>query len=408
MRTLLALLAVVAFTASAASPPHLTARQQGEDFDTLWRAIDGAYAYFDRNRPAWRKARETWRPRAVNAGSRAGFVAALEGALGELRDDHVTLSERTPQSLRRVPAETDIWAAWKGGAALIEGVRTFGDADVAGLRPGHVVTRIQGVPMDKVVRDWLAGGDASPASRDWALRHALAGPRQGAFRIEVSEGRESKSLEIERLQPTAPANGVPPLIARRMGEDRDLGYIRIKAGLADARVVEAFDGALNYLKDTRALILDLREASGPGSHDVTRALLGRFVAAPSPWQVRVAAGKAPVTDTVVPRGEPYRAPLLVLVDRWTADEGEALAAGLHTAAGARLVGTAMAGMRGEAREVTLPRSGIVLRFPAERVLHVDGTPREHLRPSLEVDLAAPQGGPGDPILYQALKILERK
>jgi C-terminal processing protease CtpA/Prc len=408
MKTLFALAAVLALAAAAAAPSSLTARQQGEDFDTLWRSIDGAYAYFDRNRPAWRKARVTWRPRALKAESRAEFVAAIEGALGELRDDHVSLSERTPRSPRRVPAETDIWAAWKNGAAVIEGVRTFGDADVAGVRPGHVVTRIQGVPVDKVVRDWLAGGDGSQASRDWALRHALAGPRQGAFRIEVSEGREAKSLAIERLAITPPATGAPPLIARRMGEDRDLGYIRIKAGLADARVVEAFDGALNYLKDTRALIVDLREVSGPGSHGVTRALLGRFVSAPSPWQLREAPGKAPVTDTVPPRGETYRAPLVVLVDRWTADEGEALAAGLNAAAAARLVGTEMAGMRGEPREVTLPHSGIVMRFPAEKVLHVDGTPRERLRPSVEVDLAAPQGGPGDPILYQALKILEKK
>jgi hypothetical protein len=49
----------------------------------------------------------------------------------------------------------------------------------------------------------------------------------------------------------------------------------------------------------------------------------------------------------------------------------------------------------------------VLRFPAEKVLHVDGTPRESLRPAVEIDPAAPSGGPGDPILYQALKLLEK-
>jgi hypothetical protein len=96
------------------------------------------------------------------------------------------------------------------------------------------------------------------------------------------------------------------------------------------------------------------------------------------------------------------------VDRWTAGDGEALAAGLAAVAGARLVGTRMAGMRGELREVRLPHSGIAVRFPAERLLHVDGTPREALRPAIEVDLAAPAGGPGDPILYQALKLFERK
>jgi len=30
------------------------------------------------------------------------------------------------------------------------------------------------------------------------------------------------------------------------------------------------------------------------------------------------------------------------------------------------------------------------------------------RPHVSVDLSAPSGGPGDPILYQALKLLERR
>jgi carboxyl-terminal processing protease len=114
------------------------------------------------------------------------------------------------------------------------------------------------------------------------------------------------------------------------------------------------------------------------------------------------------TDSVAPRSPAYRAPLVVLVDRWTAGEGEALAMGLAAAAKARLIGTSMAGLRGEAAESRLPHSGIVVRFPAQKTFHPDGTPRELWKPSVPVDLAAPQGGPGDPILYQALKLLERK
>jgi carboxyl-terminal processing protease len=80
--------------------------------------------------------------------------------------------------------------------------------------------------------------------------------------------------------------------------------------------------------------------------------------------------------------------------------------GLDAAARATLVGTAMAGLRGEARELRLAESGIVLRYPAARVFHPNGTPREALRPAVPVDIVAPSGGPGDPILYQALKLLE--
>ena len=57
--------------------------------------------------------------------------------------------------------------------------------------------------------------------------------------------------------------------------------------------------------------------------------------------------------------------------------------------------------------VVEPHSGLVVSYPAERTFLVDGTPREQLRPHVAIDLAAPSGGPGDPILYQALKLLER-
>jgi hypothetical protein len=50
----------------------------------------------------------------------------------------------------------------------------------------------------------------------------------------------------------------------------------------------------------------------------------------------------------------------------------------------------------------------VVSFPAEKTFLPDGTPREALRPQLPVDLAAPSGGPGDPILYQALKLFEKR
>ena len=377
-----------------------------EDFDLAWRTLDARYAYLGTQRASWRRAREAWRPRARRARSAAELATALEGAIAQLHDDHVSLAPRAATAPRRVPADTDIWAAWHDGRARIEAVRIFGDADAAGLRPGHVVERIAGDTVEHAVRRLLGSPGADARARDWALRHALAGPREGALRIEVREGSRTRSLEIERRD--APSNNGAPLLARRMGDERDLGYVRIRHGLQGARLAERFDAALQDLRDTRALILDLRDVAGPGEREVTRAILGRFAATESPWQLRQASAGKRVADHVAPRGDAYRAPLVVLVDRWTAGEGEALAAGLVAVAQARLVGTPMAGLRGELAEVKLPRSGLVLRFPAEKVFHVDGTPRESLRPHVPVDLAAPQGGPGDPILYQALKLLEKR
>jgi hypothetical protein len=141
----------------------------------------------------------------------------------------------------------------------------------------------------------------------------------------------------------------------------------------DPRLASQVDGALGYLNDVRALILDLRETQAGGRHDVAEALATRLAAA------------APRTK------------LAVLVDPWTAGEGEALAGALQGSAGAALIGTRTAGLHADLKEARLPHSGIAVRFPVRR--------GEALRPDLKVDLAAPSGGPGDPILYQALKSL---
>ena len=378
------------------------ARERREDFEALWRAIDTRYAYFEGDRARWRKAREAWRPKVAAAHSRQAFMAALEGALRTLHDDHVTLSPPPARSARRVPHDTDLWASWRGGRAMIESVRYAGDADVAGVHPGDEVTRIEGVPIERAVREWLGRSPATPRDLDWALRHVLAGPRAGTFTLDLG-GAQPRHVEIER-NGRAPSP-MPSVGAHRIGEARDIAYVRLRS-LADARVLEQLDAMRPVMKDARAAILDLRDAS-PGTRETTLAILSRFASREGPWQIREGRDGKRDADRVTPGATLFRGPLVVLVDRWTAGESEALAAGLAAVASARLVGTAMAGMRGELHTIRLPHSGISVRFPAEKTFTPDGTPRESLRPAVEIDPAAPSGGPGDPILYQALKLLEK-
>lgn len=397
------LLAAFAPPARAAEP---AARERGEDFDAMWRAIDQGYAYFARGAEEdWKRARIAWRGRAVQAPTSRAFVEALEGALGTLGDDHVRITRRTPDSPRGIPQEADIWAGWKDGNAVVEAVRTFSDADVAGLRPGDIVTRIDGVATAEAVRR-AAGDRAGAERRDHALRALLAGPRFGTLRLRVTDGRAVRELAIARANEALETG--PPLLARRMGEQRDIGYLRLRNAIHDERLVSRIDAAITMLRGTRGLIVDLRESTGPGSRAATAAVLARFAPAGTPWQVRATRNGERIMDRVPAghRSPPYQAPVVVLTDRWTEGEAEALAAGLHEAAHARIAGTASAGLRGDLRAAVLPHSRIVVRFPAERTLLLDGTPREDLRPEIPVNLAAPSGGPGDPILYQALKAFE--
>jgi carboxyl-terminal processing protease len=272
------------------------------------------------------------------------------------------------------------------------------------VHPGDSVTLVDAVPVAEAVDRLLpAPREAGAADRDWALRHVLAGPRTGTFLLGLG-GREPRAVEIERDGNRVPA-AVAPVSARLIGDERNIGYVRLRS-FSSANVA-ALDAGLESIAAARGLILDLRGLS----HDdraATLAVLARFAVREDPWQLREARNGKRMADRISPRAtHRIKGPLIVLVDRWTAGEGEALAAGLAAVASARLAGTPMAGLRGELREVRLPHSGIRVRFPAEKVLTPDGTPRESLRPHVPVDLAAPNGGPGDPILYQALKALEK-
>ncbi len=383
-----------------------TARGPVADFDALCHAIDEGYAFLDR--PAdWKAARSRWRPKAVASRDRAALIAALEGLIAELEDDHVGLDAHNPGSPRPVPLATDLWGEWIDGEARLSAVRFGSVADAVGLHPGQRIVSVGGVAVEAAVRASLPRPRQSdPRARDFALRRLLAGPWSGALAIEARGGSAVRRYEVERSD--APPAATPPIIARRIGEDRDLGYLRLKNNLGDPGVVAHFDAALGYLKDTRGLLFDLRETQSGGHPAVAASLLARFAKAETPWIVRAPRGAAtPAPQRVAPRGPfTYEGPVAVLVDRWTAGEGESLAIGLSVVARATLIGTMMAGLRGDLREVRLPGSGIVAHFPGARVSHVDGTPREAVRPGLAVNLAAPSGGPGDPILYQGLKLLE--
>jgi len=390
--------------AAAAAAPAPTPRQMGEDVDSLCKAIDEGYAYFDGERPQWKRACEKWRNIAVRSTTRSDFVAALEGLVATLHDDNVTLSERSATTPRRLPWEADLYAVWRDNVAYIDSVRTFGDSDVAGVRPGVALLKIDDVPVEQVVRDRL--GTSTPPRRalSWALRHALAGPIRGVESITVRDGQEVSTLRIERTEPHVRVGR--PVFARRMGDDRDIGYLRVRIGADDAKLPGQLDAALENLMGTKGLLIDIRDHPGPGTPEVTRAILSRFATSEAAWQIRELPQGPRIFDTIAPRGKPYKGKVIVLVDRWTAAEGEAVATGLAAVANARVVGTRMTGLRGELRESTLPHSKVAVSYPAERVYLVNGERRESYVPEVLVDMGAPQGGPADPILYQALKLLE--
>lgn len=130
----------------------------------------------------------------------------------------------------------------------------------AGLRPGTVVIALDGVAISDAVEARMGRSydHAVAAARDWALRSVLAGRHRSRRLLEIHDGGANRTVELP------PADQLPraraPLEAFEIRPG--IGYIRFNDSLGDSDAVVAFDRAIDNLRQTRRLIIDLRNTPG--------------------------------------------------------------------------------------------------------------------------------------------------
>ena len=399
-----------------ATPERAAKDDFEKDFEFLCQEIASTYAYLDAKATSWADVPRLYAADLRRVATREEFIDLLERVLDELYDPHAQLTVNTASSPRLVPSGTDLWAEWVGGRAVITEVRAGSDAERAAIVPGSVVVAIDGTPISDAVESRLGRTYAHTvaAARDWCLRAVLAGRHDTRRSLELRDGdtTPTRTVELPARDQFGAAEATPVIHSQpRPG----IGHVRFNDSLGDDRTVAAFDRALDELRETRALILDLRDTPSGGNSSVARGILGRFVARDSAYQKHVLTSEEHETgirrswlELVSPRGAfVYRRPVAVLVDHWTGSMGEGVAIGLNAVDSATVIGTPMAGLAGATYHLTLPRTGIGVNVPAERLYHVDGTPRETFRPNVVVDVSRSHVGE-DPFLTAALLALGEK
>ncbi len=380
-----------------------------QDFDWAVQRIAGTYAYFDLKATRWNDVPALYAADLQKVTTREHFIELLERVVDELYDPHAQLTVNLERSPRLVPSGTDLWAEWQQGRATIMQVREDSDATRAGLAPGTIVLAIDGVPVADAVEARLGRSYAHSVlpARDWALRSVLAGRHNAVRSLQVQDRGVTRTVELPATDQVARGGELVDSSESRPG----IGYIRLNDSLGDRSVVAAFDRALDRLRSTSGLIIDLRNTPGGGNSNAARGILGRFVSREQPYQKHVLPAEERDTgvrrswfELVTPRGARYSRPVAVLVGRWTGSMGEGLAIGFDATGAGTIVGTAMAGLVGATMRLTLPRTGIGINLPSERLYHVDGKPREGFQPRVAVDIARARSD-RDPFIEAAVQVL---
>ncbi|HKC63149.1 MAG TPA: S41 family peptidase, partial [Pyrinomonadaceae bacterium] len=388
-RLLAILFAACLFCASAIAQQSFSQEKFTSDFDFLWSTLRDNYAYFDKKETDWNKVRELYRPMLAGVKSRGDFVALLERVLDELYDNHTSLNTNLKTSTRLVPTGIDLWAEWRGKPAVITELRSGFSAEQAGLKVGMEIISINGVPTAEAVARRLPKSlkATDDEARNWSLRAVLAGTHD---KLRVVAAKNLKGVvrvyQLDLPTQTAVDNyRYTPKVEWKMLPGR-IGYIKIN-DLISTEIVAEFDSALDGVRSSRGLILDLRDIPRGGNTDVAEPIMGRLIDRRMGYQQVVPLHAPAYIKEVSPRGDwTYKAPIVVLVNRWTASMGEGMAIGLDGMHRATIVGTRMAGLNGGIFNLQLPQTKIGVSYAGEKLNHINGTPRENFAPPVMVNL----------------------
>ena len=396
-----------------------TSSQFRSDFNYFWTTINDEYCYFGKKQTNWQKVKEIYSPALDTITTRDQFVTLLEKGLYEIYDHHAILNTNTNSSRRLVPSGTDIWAEYVDGKPVITEVRMDFGAQAAGIKPGMEIIAINNTPVATAIETFLprAVNPMTIEAKNFALRLVLAGNHHDTRKFTLKYNGTTKDyfpdqngLQLEHIQYTG------KLESRKIG---NTGYIRINDCLYDNDLIPAFDSTMQSLSSSQSLVLDLRETPSGGNTTVARAILGWFINKDHFYQKHEYYAEEKSTgvkrsweEIVSPRpGKYYSKPLVVLCDHWTGSIAEGIVIGFDALnrPNTKVIGTELSRLNGAVYSFEMPETHIHFTFPAERLYHINGLPREQYLPSIFIDWRKNEFKPGtDIFIEKAIQYLNKK
>jgi carboxyl-terminal processing protease len=379
MRFGAAALALVAAPAliGAAAPAPVDYAADAKALDAL---IVANYAYLDRFPGGVTPVSAKLAAERDAVHDRDGLLHYAEDALTALADHHAITGASFKDDWAVVPSYADLWIVAAGGDYVVDAVRGDTPAARAGIVSGDRLIAVDGVPIAQALAAFWSplGLDTAGERGAYGARVVAAGRRDRPRVLTITHGGAARTVTLPSLYDARPDQ--PPLTVTST-------TIRFNNSLGDSATIAAFDRAMAALPAGAQVTLDLTDTPSGGNTSVARAVMGWFVTRPSGYQVHNLPAEERETgiprqwiEQVLPRSGKYHSgPVKVLVGRWTGSMGEGLAIGF-AAFGKPVCGTRMAGLRGAVYDFPLPSSGLVVKFPAERLYTVDGTPRESFVP----------------------------
>lgn len=358
--------------------------------------IETQFAYSDRFPNGVPPVRVELESRIPLLSSRNDLIAFSQAAFHSLYDHHSITGAGLPEAYGLVPSFADLWIEKTENGYEIVDVRRGSPALRTGLRPGCVITSIEGQPIDQAIEHFIGPNPVviNDERRAYAARVLATGRRDRIRRLGVACEGLNWTIELPNLYQTRLKRDKGLVSVETHDVDgKTIAVIRFNDSLGLPQTIDAFDEAVFGLGDIDGMVLDLRDTASGGTTLIARGILSRFISAPTIYQRHVLPSDQrdfgvarSWLEEVSPRGEQITVPVAVISGRWTASMGEGLTIAFD-AIGVQTFGTEMAGLLGGISDHRLPETDVLIKLTTERLEHIDGTPREDFRPKVMFNYA---------------------
>jgi len=265
---------------------NLSKTERLENFDILAEAIDRNYSFFVHKGIDFKDVKSRYRPKIEMARTTKEFYNLINQFVMELKDFHSWLCNyKDVPSLGRFSPQ--ISTRLTEGKAVVTEVVEGSQAHRMGLRPGLVIIAVNGSTVRSRVtkmRRLMHMYSSERCFLEQAYRRILDGKKGSTVSVRfLAPGRRSPGIVRLKRVSSRKQEVIRPDFHVNKGKfiwygihPSGCGYIRILSFKGRMEIADEFDRALERLKDTSALIIDVRE--NPGGFGTAQArIVGRFI-----------------------------------------------------------------------------------------------------------------------------------